>query len=180
MPVFIALLRGINVGGHQKVVMAELEKLCQSLGLRDVRTHLQSGNVVFRTTRSDRAKLTRELESALAIQAKVILRSAEELRNVIAANPMTEESQSDPSHYVVVFLSGAPSAEAMKSLVDSYDGPEKMQLHGAELYLHYGQEMARSKLSNALLERRLGVSATARNWNTVTRLLTIADEMAPS
>lgn len=178
MPVYIALLRGINVGGHQKVVMAELKRLCESLGLHDVRTHLQSGNVVFRTTRSDRAKLTKELEGALSVQAKVVLRSAEELRAAIAANPMPVEAQADPSHTVIVFLSGKPAAAAMESLRETYRGPERMQLHGAELYVHYGEEMARSKLTNVLIERKLGVTGTARNWNTVTRLLAIADETA--
>lgn len=178
MPVFIALLRGINVGGHQKVVMAELKKLCESLGLREVRTHLQSGNVVFRTTRSDRAKLTKELEGVLSIQAKVILRSADELRAAIAANPMPAEAQRAPSGFVIVFLSDKPAAGAMESLRESYRGPETMHLHSSELYIHYGAGMGTSKLTNVLIERKLGVAGTARNWNTVTRLLAIADETA--
>lgn len=178
MPVIIALLRGINVGGHKKVKMAELKSICEGLGLRDVRTHLQSGNVVFRTNRSDRARLARELEAALSVESKVILRSADELRQVIAANPMVTEAASGPSHFIVTFLADKPTAAAMKSLHDAYAGPEKMQLRGAELYIHYGAGMGTSKLTNVLIERKLGVSGTARNWNTVTRLIAIADEIA--
>jgi uncharacterized protein (DUF1697 family) len=177
MPVLIALIRGINVGGHKKLKMADVKVLCESMGLRDVRTHLQSGNVVFRTTRTDRARLAKDLEDALGVDAKIMLRTAEELRSAIAANPMPEEALRGPSHFIVMFLSGKPSAAAMQSLRDAYSGPETMQLHGAELYIEYGAGMGTSKLTNALIERKLGVSGTARNWNTVTRLIAIADEL---
>jgi uncharacterized protein (DUF1697 family) len=174
--IFIALIRGINVGGHKKVKMADVKTMCESMGLRDVRTHLQSGNVVFRTTKTDRARLAKELESALGVEAKIILRTADELRSAIAANPMTEEAERKPSGFIVTFLSDKPTATAMQSLRDAYSGPEKMQLHGAELYIEYGSGLGTSKLTNALIERKLGVAGTARNWNTVTKLLEIADE----
>jgi uncharacterized protein (DUF1697 family) len=174
MPVFIALIRGINVGGHKRLKMADVKVFCEALGLSDVRTHLQSGNVVFQTTRSDRTKLAKELEDAFAVDARVILRTAAELRKVVAANPMPEEAQRGPSHFIVVFLSDKPSAAAMQSLRDAYSGPEKMELHGAELYIEYGAGMGTSKLTNVLIERKLGVTGTARNWNTVTKLVEIA------
>lgn len=175
MPVLIALIRGINVGGHKMLKMADVKVLCESLGLRDVRTHLQSGNVVFRTAKTDRAKLAKELESALGVEAKIILRSPEEMRAVVAANPMPEAAQRAPSGFIVTFLSAKPSAAAMQSLRDSYSGPEKMELHGTELYIEYTTGMGTSKLTNALIERKLGVAGTARNWNTVTKLVEIAD-----
>ena len=177
MPILIALIRGINVGGHKKVKMADLKACCESMGLRDVRTHLQSGNVVFRTAKTDRARLAKDLEAALGVEAKIILRTADELRAAIAANPMPEEAQRTPSGFIVMFLSDKPAATAMQSLRDAYSGPEKMQLHGAELYIEYGAGMGTSKLSLALIERKLGIAGTARNWNTVTRLLEIADEL---
>jgi uncharacterized protein (DUF1697 family) len=176
MPVFIALIRGINVGGHKKIKMADVKRLCEELGLSDVRTHLQSGNVVFRTARTDRARLVKEVEDALALDARVILRNAAELRKAMEANPMPEEAQGAPSAFVVVFLGEKPSAAAMQSLRDAYSGPEKMELHGAELYIHYGAGMGTSKLTNTLIERKLGTSGTARNWNTVTRLVEMAEE----
>jgi uncharacterized protein (DUF1697 family) len=176
MPILIALIRGINVGGHKKLKMADVKTMCESVGLREVRTHLQSGNVVFRTTRTDRARLAKDLEDALGVEAKIMLRTADELRSAIAANPMPEAALSGPSHFIVMFLSDKPSPAAMQSLRDAYSGPETMQLHGAELYIEYGLGMGTSKLTNALIERKLGVAGTARNWNTVTRLMEIADE----
>lgn len=174
MQTFIALIRGINVGGHKKVKMAELKTACEGLGLHEVRTLLQSGNVIFRTARAGRAKLAAEIEGVLGVEARVILRSAEELRDAIAANPMKEEAQRGPSHFVVVFLSERPTEAAMKALRDAYAGPESMQLHGAEIYIHYGEGMGTSKLTNVLIERKLGVTGTARNWNTVTKLAAMA------
>ena len=175
MTTFIALIRGINVGGHKKIKMADVKSLCEKLGLDDVRTHLQSGNVVFRTSKTDRAKLASDIEKALGLDARVILRSAAELRKAIEANPMLADAQSKPSGFIVMFLDGKPAANAMQSLRDAYAGPEEMQLHGAELYIRYGDDMGRSKLTNALIERRLGVAGTARNWNTVTKLLEMAE-----
>jgi len=177
MTAYIALIRGINVGGHKKLKMADVKASCESLGWRDVRTHLQSGNVVFRSAKKDRARLAKELEGALGVEAKVILRDADELEKIIAANPMPEEAQRGPSHFIVVFLSGQPTAAAMQSLRDAYAGPETMHLHGSELYIEYGAGMGTSKLTNTLIERKLGVSGTARNWNTVTKLLELANEL---
>jgi uncharacterized protein (DUF1697 family) len=132
---------------------------------------------VFQCAKSDRAQLAKELEAALSVEAKVILRSADELRKIIDANPMPEEAQRGPSHFIVTFLDGKPAATAMQSLRDAYSGPEKMHLHGAELYIEYGSDMGHSKLTNALIERKLGVAGTARNWNTVTKLLELAAEL---
>jgi uncharacterized protein (DUF1697 family) len=175
--IYIALIRGINVGGHKKLKMADVKVLCEGLGLLDVRTHLQSGNVVFKSSRTDRAALARELEAAFQVDAKVILRTAAELRKAVAANPMVEEAQRGPSHYVIAFLSDKPAAAAMQSLSGAYKGPETMELHGAELYIDYGPGMGTSKLTNALIERKLGVSATVRNWNTITKLVEIAETL---
>jgi uncharacterized protein (DUF1697 family) len=173
--VFIALIRGINVGGHKKLKMADVKVLCEELGLGDVRTHLQSGNVVFRTEEmSDRARLANELEEAFRVDAKVILRTADELRKAIAANPMLDEAQRGPSRFIVMFLDAKPSAAAMQSLRDAHAGPERIELHGTELYIRYGSDMGRSKLTNAFIERKLGVAGTARNWNTVTKLAELA------
>jgi uncharacterized protein (DUF1697 family) len=177
MTVYIALIRGINVGGNKLLKMADVKAAFEKLGLQNVRTHLQSGNVVFQTDAKDRAKLGKALEGALGVEAKIMLRTAAELRKAIAANPLPDAT-SQPSRFIVAFLSAKPTAAAMKALRDGYSGPETMELHGAELYIQYGDDMGRSKLNNALLERKLGVSATSRNWNTVTRLLEMADEIA--
>ena len=174
MQIFIALIRGINVGGHKKIRMADLKTSCETLGLRDVRTLLQSGNVVFATEEKDRARLVKQIQDVLGVEAKVILRTAAELKKVIAANPMPAEAERGPSHFIVMFLDDKPSAAAMNALRDAYAGPEKMELRGTELYIEYGADMGRSKLNNAFIERKLGVAGTARNWNTVTKLLEMA------
>jgi uncharacterized protein (DUF1697 family) len=176
MAVFIALIRGINVGGHKKIRMADLKASCEEMGLRDVRTHLQSGNVVFKSTKSNRAQLAKDIEAILGVEAKVILRSADELRKIIDANPMPEVAERGPSGFIVMFLDAKPAAAAMLALRDGYSGPEQMQLHGTELYIHYGAGMGQSKLTNALIERKLGVAGTSRNWNTVTKLLELAED----
>jgi uncharacterized protein (DUF1697 family) len=181
MQTFIGLIRGINVGGNKKIKMDALKTLCESLALTDVKTLLQSGNVVFRSKSADEKRLTKKLEDALrdsGTDARVILRTPEELERAIAANPLKQESKDDPSHMVIMFLSGEPSGDAQKALRDSYSGPETMHFSGRELYIYYGDNMASSKLTNALIERKLGVSAgTARNWNTVTKLLALAQAL---
>ena len=174
---YLVLLRGINVGGKNLIPMAGLKQTLEELGFAGVATYLQSGNVVFKTAKSNRAPLAKELEAVLGVEAKVILRNADELRRIIEANPMPEEAQRGPSHYIVTFLDARPAAAAMQSLRDAYSGPEKMELRGTELYIEYGSGMGQSKLTNALIERKLGVTGTARNWNTVTKLLEIAEAL---
>ena len=175
MPVFIALIRGINVGGHKKIKMADLKASCEKLGLREVRTLLQSGNVVFETDEKDRTRLAQQIQGVLGVEAKVILRTAAELKKIVAANPMLAAAERAPSGFIVMFLDGKPSAANLKSLRDAHSGPETMELHGTELYIEYGPGMGQSKLTNALIERKLGVAGTARNWNTVTKLLEMAN-----
>jgi uncharacterized protein (DUF1697 family) len=175
--IFIALIRGINVGGKKKLRMEDLKGVCESLGLADVKTILQSGNVVFRTGRSDRKRLTDDLEKgileAAGIEATVILRTDAELQQAVERNPFRAEAERDPGRLVIVFLDGKPTIEAAGDL-KSYRGPETMHLIGQELFIYYSQGQGTSKLTNALIERKLGVSATARNWNTVCRLLDVS------
>lgn len=176
--IYIALIRGINVGGKKKLRMEDLRSVCDSLGLADTRTVLQSGNVVFRTSRTDRKRLADDMEKgmreACGLEATVILRTAAELQQAIERNPFRSEAERDPAHLVIVFLEGKPSQAAAEALRESYSGPEKMHLIGHELFVYYSQGQGTSKLTNALIERRLGVVATARNWNTVRRLAELA------
>jgi len=146
--------------------MAELKSLCEEAGLSDVRTFLQSGNVLFSTTRKDPAKL---IEKALARDVKVIVRSIDELQKVVDRSPF--DADTNPSLRIVVFLEKEPSKEAQKALLDSYKGPEEMHFDGSELFVYYVDGQGRSKLTNALIEKKLGMRGTARNWNTVTKLL---------
>ena len=163
---YFAFLRGINVGGHNMLRMADLRTLCTSLGYADVRTVLQSGNVIFRAKRAT----AKQLEEATGV--RVILRTENELRAVVADNPF--ETIRNPSHLLVIFLDKAPTAEAAAKLRAIYKGPEIIHVNGREMYVDYVNGAGRSKLTHGLIERTLGVAGTARNWNTVNRLLALS------
>ena len=155
MPTFIALIRGINVGGHAKLAMSDLKSICETLGYANVRTLLNSGNVIFETTKANAQKLEKALGGP-----RVILRTPAELEKVIERNPWKREG----SLMLVMFLERKPEKKL------DWPGPEEIHLDGEHLYLYYPNGAGRSKLTNALLEKRLGVSGTARNWNTVLKL----------
>lgn len=174
MTIFVSMLRGVNVGGHGRIKMEPLKQLHEALGLRRVETLLQSGNVVFETTLKDREKLARrieqELERRFELQIEVIVRSLGEIRDLVERGPLLSP-RADPSKLLVMFLSRVPDARALADLVKSHKGPEMLEPRGPEIYLYYPEGVGRSKLSGAYIENRLGVSGTARNWNTLTKLL---------
>ena len=174
---FVALLRGINVGGKSLVSMAELRALFSSLGFEDVATYIQSGNVVFRSPIADEdavvAKLEREIAEAFAVSPAVLLRTPAELETIAASNPYLSR-KADLSKLHVVFLDRAPPASAVAELDPERSPPDEFTLQGRELYLHLPNGAGRSKLTLDYLERVLGVRATQRNWNTLVQLLALA------
>jgi uncharacterized protein (DUF1697 family) len=175
---YICLLRGVNVGGNNLLKMAELKALFDSLRLRDAKTYLQSGNAVFRSDETDRDVLKRRIEDGIrkksGIEVKIILRTTDELRNVIAANPLSPEAR-NPKALLVAFL-GGPIANTAKALLTSLKiASEEIHFGKQELYLYFPEGIAASKLSNALTEKKLGVNVTARNWNTVNALLKMVE-----
>jgi uncharacterized protein (DUF1697 family) len=176
----IALLRGINVGGRTMVAMADLRELLTELGFVDVRTVLQSGNVVFRSTgRRTAAQLERALEAEseqrLGLRTDFLVRTAEEWRSVVARNPFREEAERDPGHLLVMFLKDTPSATAVKALDAAIAGPEIVRADGRHLYIVYPNGIGRSRLTHTLIEKKLGTRGTGRNWNTVLKLHALAD-----
>jgi uncharacterized protein (DUF1697 family) len=164
---FAAFIRGINVGGHSRLSMAELRAACESLGLKNVRTYLQSGNVVFDGTAANANKLEK------AIGYRVMLRTPEELRAVVEAHPFRDEAKRDPARTVVFFLADTPSSEI------TWPGPEKAARIGRELYAFYPNGMGKSKLTGTFIEKKLGVAATARNHNTVAAMLEMVGQAVP-
>jgi uncharacterized protein (DUF1697 family) len=161
---YFAFLRAVNVVGRNAVRMADLRDLCTSLGFANVRTLLQSGNVVFESKRKPTEKQIAEaINAASGLNVKVMLRNEAELRSVVERNPFMPVRE--PGHLLVVFLAGEPTGKL------TYSGPEAYRVDGRELYVDYVNGVGRSKLTNALIERQLGVAGTARNWNTVTKLL---------
>jgi len=174
MPVYVALLRGINVGGHKQIKMAALKTLCESIGLSRVRTLLQSGNVVFTSASRDATKLAKTIRGAIEKEfghtVEIILRDAGAFETAIAKNPFPKEARAEPNRLLVMFLVGEPTKTAKAKLAEIDVVPEKLKLVGDNLYAHYASGIAHSKLAKVPLEKLLGVPGTARNWNTVTKL----------
>ena len=174
---YVALLRGINVGGHKKVSMDRLRELLGSLGHDGVATYLQSGNALFTSTATDVSELQSEIEERLAtelgLDVKVLIRTCHELTAIMDANPFPAATR-EPSKLHVAFLSAAPHEDAVVRMKEARFGGDELVLGDRVAYLWYRDGAGRSKLTNDVLERRLGVTATSRNWNTVSKLLELA------
>ncbi len=181
MPVQVAFLRGINVGGNKTISMAKLKALFETLGFGDVKTHLNSGNVVFAAEDRNRAKLTRTIEEAIekefGFRPATVLREAKALRRIVEKNPFSKMAKDDPSHLVVMLLSAKPDKDAGKRLADACRGVEDVRVAGEDAYITYPNGIGTSKLTNVVLEKHLGVAGTGRNWNTVTKLLAMAEAL---
>jgi uncharacterized protein (DUF1697 family) len=173
----IALLRGINVGGHNKIGMAQLRDLLGELGFARVRTHLQSGNVIF-SARGSPGESARVVESGLAARfgasVPVLVRSRADFARVVGDNPW-RGALSDPAKFLVVFLAGAPDPEVVRAVRAEDHAPDVFELGRREIYLWCPNGLRETTLSPAFWERRLGLTATGRNGNTVTKLLELAD-----
>jgi uncharacterized protein (DUF1697 family) len=170
---FVALLRAVNVGGTGKIRMADLLALCGDLGFADAATLLQSGNVVFVAPGAAAAvanKLAAAIEGAHGFRPEVIVRTAKEIEAAMALNPFPREAAADPSHLLVGFTAVKPGAEAASRLAAIKVARERLALAGRELYAWYPDGIGRSKVTNAVLERALGVPVTARNWTTVAKI----------
>jgi len=160
--------------------MAELRTMLAELGCGNPRTLLQSGNAVFMfkgqmSLAAFEGKLEAQAQRRFGMPVAFMLRSATEWDATIARNPFPDAARSDPAHLLLMALKGAPTAAAIKALCDGYNGPETIHVAGRDAYLIYPEGIGRSKLTNALIERKLGVAGTARNWNTVLKLAALAN-----
>ena len=177
MPTYVALLRGVNLGARNKVSMADLRTLIESLGAEDVQTYVQSGNVVFKSRVRSAAKLAgdieRQISGELGLEIRVVLRTDKQLARIVAGNPFAA-SQSEGTKLHVTFLAEAPKPSLTRALEPEAFEPDEFQVKGREVYLHTPKGYGRSKLSNAYFEKQLGVAGTTRNWNTVTKLAALA------
>jgi len=172
---FIALLRAVNVTGYNAVTMVALRNFAADLGLKNVRTVLQSGNIVFEFSgrrSSDRLERQLEQEAArqLGIATDLFVRSRDEWNAMIDANPFQTEARDDPAHLVVMLLKHEATAAAEHAVRSAIKGSERIARGARLLYAVYPDGIGRSKLTNAVIERCLGTRGTARNWNTVLRL----------
>jgi uncharacterized protein (DUF1697 family) len=160
--------------------MSDLRDLVTELGFSDARTLLQSGNLVFRGGGRKSAALERLLEAEagkrLGLQADILVRSADEWKDVVARNPFPKEAERDPSHLVVMFLKSAVNLKNANAAQAAIAGRESIRADGRQVYIVYPDGIGRSRVTNAFLEGKLGTRGTARNWNTVLKLAALADE----
>jgi uncharacterized protein (DUF1697 family) len=180
--VVVGMLRGVNLGPHKRMKMDALCALCASLALESPQTYVQSGNVLFKTRKIDlvrlRASLEKAIESSFGFHSDVALRSCSELRQVVAKNPFAGRKDIEPNKLLVTFLVSDPGEEARARLRQVKAEPEEFWIDGRELFIYFPNGLARPKLSIPLIERTLKTSGTGRNWNTVTKLLELAEAMA--
>jgi len=174
MPTHIALLRAVTPGPHNKVGMAGLRELTERLGFDEPRTLLQSGNLVFRNARPTGAALEslleREAAQRLGLETAFFVRTAAEWQAIVERNPFTAEARRDPAHLVLLCLKAAPPNGAVERLQAAVTGRETVRGDGRQAYVVYPDGMGRSRLTTALIERKLGTAGTGRNWNTVLKL----------
>ena len=175
----VALLRAVNLPSHQKVSSAQLAALATDLGFDDVQTLLNSGNLVFGAggaQKPDAIEKRLEAESArrLGLETEYFVRTAQDLEELVTANPFPKAAKDDPSHLVALFLKKPPNEAGLKSLRAAIVGRERVEAIGGHAYAHYPDGIGASKLTNKLLEKHLGTVCTGRNWNTVRKLLALA------
>jgi uncharacterized protein (DUF1697 family) len=174
---YVALLRGINVGGNNMLPMKELAAMFGKAGCTDVQTYIQSGNVVFRADAKRAARISATIAKAITarfpMRIPIVVRSAGELRRVAENNPFLARGvDADKLH--LVFLSGAPVVAAVAALDPKRSAPDEFIVRGAEIYLHCPNGFGRTKLSNAYFDAKLATISTVRNWRTVLKLLEMA------
>jgi uncharacterized protein (DUF1697 family) len=181
MTIQIALLRAVNVGGRGAVAMADLRDFIAALGFTEARSLLQSGNLVFDAGRQAGPALERLLEreaaKRLELRTDFFVRSAKELAAIVGKNPFRKEARDDPGHLVVMFLKEAAGPEAVDALRAAIKGREVIRAAGRHLYIVYPDGIGRSRLTNAVIEGKLGTRGTGRNWNTVLKLAELVGDV---
>lgn len=174
MATYIAVLRAINLGAHNKIAMSDLRAMFEKVGFDDPKTLILSGNVVFKSAISSCAKIEQLVEDAstkhLGVTTDYFVRSAKEWQAIIDANPFHKEARKDPARMVMMCLREAPSPAQVKALQAAIKGPELVKAVGKHAYFVYPEGMGRSKLTIGVIEKHLGTRGTARNWNTVLKL----------
>jgi uncharacterized protein (DUF1697 family) len=181
MPVLISLLRGINVGGRAVIRMEALQTLYQSLKFEAPQTYLQSGNVLFKSSERDLQRIASQIQKAIvkkfACSPEVILRSTAEMRVIVSRNPFRSRPDIEPNKLLVSFLADPPGKDARENLAQLHIEPEELHLFNRELYIYFPNGVGRSKLPWSRLDKFLKTPSTARNWNSVIKILEIAEKM---
>ncbi|HWI51103.1 MAG TPA: DUF1697 domain-containing protein [Symbiobacteriaceae bacterium] len=174
--VYIALLRGINVGGHKLIKMADLKAMCEAMGLAQVQTYIQSGNVLFVSSEEAeplRRRIEQQIQAVFGFDVPLALRTLAQWERIIAACPFPADDG-----LCVAVLAEAPTPEGIDRLLAHKIEEDELSAAGSEVYLLYRQPIHKSKLTTNLLEKRLGVPATVRNWQTMNKLAALGRAMA--
>ena len=181
MAVLISMLRGVNLGPRNRIKMDALRALYESLKFEDPRSYVQSGNIIFRTKEKNGSQLAKKIQGAIQKKfgccPEVILRTPDEMRKAIAANPFPQQAKEEPGKVLVTFLAADPPREAEANLAKFKDFPEELHLKGRELFIYFPNGAGRSKVPWSAVDKLLKVTGTARNWNSVQAMLEIAEDM---
>lgn len=179
--VIISMLRGVNVGPHNRIKMDALRTACESLGFNRVQTYVQTGNIIFQTSERNLGKLAKRIEDGIekefGFRPPVVLRTTAELRHVTAANPFAQREAIETNKLLVYFLAVESNPAAREELSKIKSDPEEMHLVGRELYIYFPNGIGQSKLPWKRIENAAKTPGTGRNWNTVTKLLELAENL---
>ena len=176
----ISILRGINVSGQKKILMKDLKALYEELNFKNVRTYVQSGNVIFDYDKIKTTILPQQIEEKIlekyGFHVSLIVRTVEEMEHILNNNPFLKKNKDEINRFYVTFLSEAPKQEYVAKTNELNFTPDKFIISGKEVYLLIPVSYGNTKLSNNFFENKLKVTATTRNWKTVNELVRIAKE----
>lgn len=180
MKTYISILRGINIGGHKMIKMEILRQLYVSLGFEDVRSYIQSGNVIFRTLETEAQILEKTISEKIILtfgfEVRVLVLTADELRNALENNPFITNQLKDPKKMHLTFLSAIPKKTYLDSVSRSDYAPDEFWHSGRIIYVHCPTGYGNTKLTTNFFENKLKLAATSRNLKTATELLAIAEK----
>lgn len=181
MPVLVCFLRGINVGGHARIKMDALRALFESLKFEEPQTYVQSGNVVFKSSERNlefsATRIKKAIAKKFACSPEIMLRTVADLRSVVSNNPFAKRNDIEPAKLHVFFLAGQPAKNAVENLRQLAIQPEELHLIGRELFIYFPHGVGKSKLPWARLDKALQTPGTGRNWNSVSKVLEMADRL---
>jgi len=179
MPVLVCFLRGVNVGGHAKIKMDALRSLFVTLKFEEPQTYVQSGNIVFKTSERNlglvAARIKQAITKKFACSPEIMLRTVTELRAVVSNNPFAKRTNIEPGKLHAFFLAAQPAKNAEENLRQLAIRPEELHLVGRELFIYFPNGVGKSKLPWARLDKALQTPGTGRNWNSVTKVLEMAE-----
>jgi uncharacterized protein (DUF1697 family) len=181
MPVLVSMLRGVNVGGHNKIKMEALRSLFLSLKFEEPQTYVQSGNVIFKTSERDLALVRRRIKGGIEKQfgcsPEVMVRTVAELRSVVRKNPFAKRPEVEPNKLLAFFLAAEAARDAKENLRSMEIAPEELHLEKRELYIYFPNGVGKSKLPWSKIDKALNTQGTGRNWNSIINMLAIAERM---